>query len=159
MNINDSLTLEPDSQVKSQICALLKYEGTIVTVNKEPVQQQHGSVDCGLFAIANIVALCFGYEPNKILFHQDRMRNHLISCLEAGQFSMFPFDVNARPKRNKTQKNRVNCTCRHPHDGTKMIKCVNCELSSKLLMCCLRNRSALAMNYCVIIHCLEVRPK
>ena len=57
-----SLNLEPDSQVKSQICAILKYEGTIVTVNKVPVQQQHGSmfVDCGLFAIANIVALCFG---------------------------------------------------------------------------------------------------
>ena len=61
-----SLNLEPDSQVKSQICAILKYEGTIVTVNKVPVQQQHGSIDCGLFAIANIVALCFGYEPNKI---------------------------------------------------------------------------------------------
>ena len=39
------LNLEPDSQVKSQICAILKYEGTIVTVNKVPVQQQHGSMD------------------------------------------------------------------------------------------------------------------
>ena len=56
-----------DSQVKNQICAILKYEGTIVTVNKVPVQQQHGSVDCGLFAITSIVALCFGYEPNKML--------------------------------------------------------------------------------------------
>ena len=109
----------------------MKYEGTIVTVNKVHVQQQHGSMDCGLFAIANIVALCFGYEPNKILFRQDshRMRNHLISYLEAGQFSMFPFDVNTRPKRNKTQKIRVYMyfTCRRPHDGTKMIKCVNCS--------------------------------
>ena len=160
MNIYDSLNLEPDSGM-SQICAILKYEVTIgiVTVNKVPVQQQHGSVDCGLFAIANIVALCFGYEPNKILFRQDRIRNHLFSCLEAGQFSLFPFDVNTRPKRNKTQKIRVYCTCRHPHDGTKMIKCVNCELSSKLLMCCLSNRSALAVNCCVIIHCLEVNCK
>ena len=40
---------------------------------------------------------------------------------------MLPFDVNTRPKRNKTQKIRVYCTCRHPHDGTKMIKCVNCS--------------------------------
>ena len=80
------------------------------------------------------------------------MRNQLISCLEAGQFSMFPFDVNTRPKRNKTQKIRVYCTRRHPHDGTKMIKCVNCELSSKLLI-------ALAVNCCVIIHCLEVSCK
>ena len=50
-----------------------------------------------------------------------------MSCLEAGQFSMFPFDVNTRPKRNKTQKIRVYCTCRRPHDGTKVIKCVNCS--------------------------------
>ena len=55
------------------------------------------------------------------------MRNHLVACLEAGQFSMFPFDVNMRPKKNKTQKIRVYCKCRRPHDGTKMIKCVNCS--------------------------------
>ena len=66
VNIYDGLNLEPDSQVKSQIWALLNYEGTIVTVNKVTVRQQHGSMDCGLFAIANIVALCFGCEPNKI---------------------------------------------------------------------------------------------
>ena len=89
VNVYDSLNLEPGSQEKSQICAILKYEGTIVTVNKVPVQRQHGSVDCGLFAITNTVALCFGYEPNKMLFHQDRMRNHLISCFDAGQFYMF----------------------------------------------------------------------
>ena len=77
VNINDSSNLEPDSQVKSKICAILKYEDTIVKVPA----QQNGSVDCGLFAIANIVALCFGYKPSKILFRQDRMRNHLISCL------------------------------------------------------------------------------
>ena len=124
-----------------------------------PVQQQHVFVDCELFAIANIVALFWGYEPNKILVCQDRMRNHLISCLEAEQFSLFPFDVNTRPKRNKTQKIRVYCTCRYRHDSTKMIKYSNCEPSSKLLMCCLRNRSALAVNFCVMIHCLEVSCK
>ena len=41
---------------------------------------------------------------------------------------MFPFDVNTRPKRYKTQKFRVYCTCRRPHDGTKMIKCLNCSV-------------------------------
>ena len=49
VNIYGSLNLEADSQVKSQICAILKYEGIIFTVNKVPVQQQHGFVDCGLF--------------------------------------------------------------------------------------------------------------
>ena len=121
MNIYDSLNLEPYSQVKSQICPILKYEGTIVTVNKVPVQQQHGSVGCGLFAKANIVALCFGCEPNKILSMS--RQNKKSPDLEAGQFSMFPFDVNTRPKRNKTPNIRVYFTYRHPHDCTKMIKC------------------------------------
>ena len=31
MNIYDSLNLEPGSLVKSQICAILKYEGTIMS--------------------------------------------------------------------------------------------------------------------------------
>ena len=78
VSIYDRLNLDPDSQVKNQICAILKHEGTTVTVNKVPVQQQHGSVDCGLFATANSVALCFGHEPNKLLFRQDRMRNHFL---------------------------------------------------------------------------------
>ena len=46
VNIYDGLNLEPDSQVKSQIWALLNYEGASVTVNKVTVRQQHGSVDC-----------------------------------------------------------------------------------------------------------------
>ena len=95
----DSLNLGPDSQVKGQICAILKYEGTIVTVNKVPVQQQHGSVDCGLFAIANIIALCLGYEPNKI-------QNEKSPDFMLRSRAVFYVDVNTRPKRNKPLNNQ-----------------------------------------------------
>ena len=78
VNIYDSLNLELDTEVKNQICAILKHESTSVTMNKVPLQQQLGSADCGLFA--NIVALCHGHEPSKILFRQDRMHSHLVSC-------------------------------------------------------------------------------
>ena len=37
--------LELDTQVKDQIGVMLKYECTIVTAKKVPVQQQHGSMD------------------------------------------------------------------------------------------------------------------
>ena len=107
VSIYDSLNLELDSNVKNQICAILKHEGTTITVNKVPVQQQHGSVDCGLFAIANSVALCFGHEPNKLIFWQDKLRSHLVSCLESGQFTMFPFDVNVRQKKKNTENKGV----------------------------------------------------
>lgn len=60
-----------------------------------PVRQQHGSVDCGLSAIANIVALRFAYGPDQ-LFRQDKIRNHLLSCLEADKYALFHFDVATR---------------------------------------------------------------
>ena len=61
-----------------------------------------------------LVALCYGHEPHKILFRQDRLRNHLITCLEEGNFSMFPFDVNVQQKKIRSQKIRVHCKCRRP---------------------------------------------
>ena len=127
VSIYYSLNLELVSNVKNQICAILKHEGTTVTVNKVPVQQQHGSMDCGLFAVANSVALCFGYEPNKLIFRQDKLRSHLVSCLESGNFTMFPCDVNMRQKKTKTQKIRLYCICRRTHDGSQMIRCTNCN--------------------------------
>ena len=50
---------------------VLKYEGTNVTAKKVPVQQQHGSVDFGRFAIANIVVICFDQEPSKLTVFSD----------------------------------------------------------------------------------------
>ena len=38
---------------------------------------------------------------------------------------MFPFDVNIRQKKMKSQKIRVYCKCRRPHN-TPMMKCQNC---------------------------------
>lgn len=126
VNVYDSLNLDLDLDVTNQICTILRQESTYVTANKVPMQQQHGNEDCGLFAVATAVALCCGHEPNKILFRQDLLRNHLINCLEQGNFSMFPFDVNVRQKKIKTQKIRVHCKCRRPRDGTPMLKCHNC---------------------------------
>ena len=99
VNVFDSLSLNLDIEVQNQICAILKQESTYVTANRVPIQQQQGSADCGLFAIATAVALCNGYEPNKILFRQDKLRGNLIKCIENGSFTMFPFDVNIGQKR------------------------------------------------------------
>ena len=127
VNVYDSLNLELDLDVTKQICTILRHESTYVTANKVPIQQQHGNEDCGLFAIATAVSLCHGHEPNKIMFKQDRLRSHLITCLEEGHFTMFPFDVNIRQKRVKSQKIRVYCKCRRPRDASSMIKCQNCS--------------------------------
>jgi len=53
-------------------------------------QRQKGSDDCGLFAIANATAVCFGVDPRSCRFDQNQMRQHLVLCLESGKMSMFP---------------------------------------------------------------------
>ena len=59
----------------------------------------------GLFATVHTVALCFWHDPQKLLlYQQDKMRRHLISCLESGQFTRFPSSVNTQQKKSKTQK-------------------------------------------------------
>lgn len=53
-------------------------------------QEQAGVNDCGLYAIANSVALANGIDLDKIKFHQPMMRIHLKVCLESNYISLFP---------------------------------------------------------------------
>ena len=51
------------------------------------VQKQRGVTDCGTFSIANATALAFGTD---FVFSQQKLRGHLITCLESKSFSPFP---------------------------------------------------------------------
>ena len=59
----------------------------IYTVNS---QQQYGTDDCGLFAIACAYELCLGNNPGKIQFHQNVLRDHYTQCLSNKQLTSFP---------------------------------------------------------------------
>ena len=48
-----------------------------VGINIAYVQQQKGAIDCGLFAIAFAYHLAAGEDPEKLFFHQNKMRLHL----------------------------------------------------------------------------------
>ena len=54
------------------------------------VQQQFGSSDCGLFAIAFTVHLAFGDDPQHIAFEQSQMRPHLLKCFQRKKMEPFP---------------------------------------------------------------------
>ena len=49
--------------------------------------------DCGLFAVANATALCIGDDPTSLVYNQDEMRDHLLSCLETETMAVFPHSV------------------------------------------------------------------
>lgn len=53
------------------------------------MQKQVGSKDCGLFSIAVATALLFEVNVAEIKFHQQEMRQHLLSCFEAKLLSCF----------------------------------------------------------------------
>ena len=59
----------------------------IYTVNS---QQQYGTDDCGLFAIACAYELCLGNNPGTIQFHQNELRKHYQICLSNKQLTSFP---------------------------------------------------------------------
>ena len=44
------------------------------------IPKQLGINDCGLYAIANAAALCFGKDPATLYFNQSLMRLHLVQC-------------------------------------------------------------------------------
>ena len=69
----------------------------LFTVSDSPLQikmmksqKQTGRTDCGVFSIANATTIAFGFNPAKQTLQQDRIRAHLVSCLQKKEFSLFP---------------------------------------------------------------------
>ena len=54
------------------------------------IQKQQGVTDCGIFAIAFAVSLAYGNCSPPPIFQQDKLRSHLIACMEAQHFTVFP---------------------------------------------------------------------
>ena len=76
--------------IADTLCLLKKWFGTNVNVRLSSIQIQVGSADCGLFAVAVLVALLHNADPAKQKFDQTLMRRHLISYFERNEFVIFP---------------------------------------------------------------------
>ena len=61
----------------------------MLQINVPTVQQQFGSCDCGLFAIAFALHLAMGDDPQHILFEQSQMRSHLLKCFQKRRWNHF----------------------------------------------------------------------
>ena len=72
VNWFDSLLTDSDVDTKRQICVIMKPELSQLYFLKCPVQNQIGGAECGLFAIAFAVAICFGMNPSKVIFVQKK---------------------------------------------------------------------------------------
>ena len=63
---------------------------SMVPLCKKIIYEQSGGVDCGLFAIAFSVDLCYGIDPSAVLYDQSRMHKHLIQCFDKMKLTRFP---------------------------------------------------------------------
>ena len=80
----------------------------------EPIQQQQGGCDCGLFAAALCINLAQGGNPAKNIWRQNRMREHLRQCLEAmylTEFPIAPVKLSLKMKKDKFSNHNPSNMC------------------------------------------------
>ena len=89
-----------DSSLTHQLaliyCALITVEENgeevdpHLVVHVPPVQQQKGSSDCGVYAIAFAVHAALGDDVKHLELDQTQMRNHLLQCFKKKELVRFP---------------------------------------------------------------------
>ena len=103
------------------------------TMLVEEIQQQVGGDDCGLFAIAFAVMLCFNEDPCKATYDQNIMRRDLVASFEATDIEKYKTSVATldnckQPKVLYEWTCQVHCSCRRPDDGKEMGECIKCKV-------------------------------
>ena len=130
VQVYDSMFSYSTSSLRAQVACLLHISKPNFVLNFVDVHKQVGHDDCGVFSVPYAVALSFGQQPGECVFDQSLMRNHLATCLELQEFTMFP--VQSQRRRNlkirNTENVRVFCICRMPDfpHQPDMICCSKC---------------------------------
>ena len=136
MRVFDSMALVSDPitpLIELQLSKIYKphHSKSSIRVEIASVQQQEGVHECGLFAIAFAVAVCFDRKPESLYFNQKLMRKHLIKCLNNELFELFPFKTTAEniPRPTPSLRSiKLFCVCNMPECYDKMmIQCDNCN--------------------------------
>ncbi|CAC5401141.1 unnamed protein product [Mytilus coruscus] len=118
-------TLTTSSEI--QISQIYSHDKKRLLVKIPEVQKQTNSIDCGLFAIANAVEFCFTSFSGGIHveFDTEMFREHLVICLEKGEFIPFPkkkIGMKGKPKY-KTSVVECNCECGKCDSVEDMLGC------------------------------------
>ena len=108
-------------------CMLMTNQKDFI-LNWADIQHQDNGTDCGLFSIANTIALCEGKSPQTYNWVKRTMRKHLADCFKRGKISLFPFSSDTRSNKGITNKEiiKVYCYCRQPKSTEPMVTCIEC---------------------------------
>ena len=90
-------------------------------------QRQKGTSDCGLFCIANAVALANGIDPSTVSWDQNKMRDHLYKCFEQRKIEMFPHEIKQTSRTKSHYVVSIYCICFRHIPGAQMVHCSVCD--------------------------------
>ena len=79
----------PKKTIKS-FAKMINSTSSQFKVNVMSVQQQPNAIDCGLFAIAFATDLLHGNSPSNVSYEHEKIRQHLLICLQQDSFTLFP---------------------------------------------------------------------
>ena len=141
-NLNES--------VKLQCCQLLRgvlasHDISNIVVHIKPCQQQQNSTDCGLFCVANMLAVANGHDPGRV-YYPESLRMAFLEMLKAGEMTSFlseeknlcnehhfKISVQLGPvlklvnSQNFTRIIDAICHCKLSGDLGSIIYCSNCK--------------------------------
>lgn len=92
--------MQPSKSSLQQMTQLFSPDGATPAYRQVICHKQHGSTDCGIFAIAYAIDILNSQEPHKYIYDQSKMRQHLINCFISQQMTQFP-------KYNLTEEKRI----------------------------------------------------
>lgn len=125
----DSLcaTKSPDRSILSQASTILKSKAKKIKLKIVNVQQQSGSSDCGLFALAFAYDLCSDVDPFTKEYLQSKMRSHFNECLISEKIAPFPSQKSSMLQSRITTETEIDifCICRQP-ESLPMACCDTC---------------------------------
>ena len=126
--------------LKKQLKQLFSPDDSLPAFRQLKCQKQVGVHDCGIFAIANAVELMTNGEIKDVVFDQSKMRNHLVSCFEAGKISAFPkYGINSPNNRDADESSCNETDWKMPRRSQR-IKQINASQISASQPISLENR-------------------
>ena len=83
INVYDSMHLKATNSLKTIIANMTFSDKKAISKRNVHIQQQIGGSDCGLFAIANAIAVCHRKDLGTLLFNKKGNEEHLRKCFVA----------------------------------------------------------------------------
>jgi len=125
--VYDSLFTYLPEDAKMQIAGIICSQKATIECKLHEVQNQQGTSDCGLFAIAFATDLVYGNEPASYKYDQTKLRQHYLNCLSKNVMTPFP-KTPLHYKKPHMETIKIFCKCRFPDNGKeKMIQCKACN--------------------------------